>query len=269
MHLATYAVGDIQGCYADLRAALKSINFSPTKDTLWCVGDLINRGPQSLEVMQFILDLGEHARIVLGNHELHALCLYYGAQSYRKGDTLDALLNHTEAEQIIQWLLKQPLLYQDEAFNTCMVHAGILPGWSITQAKEYAREVESALQGPHCQAWLNAMYGNQPALWANSLEGFDRLRTITNIFTRMRYCYVNGKLELDFKGPLTDAPADLIPWFSLPNAQYNMTVLFGHWASLGAQTSRTDIIGLDSGCVWGGKLTLVELQADGQVQQRF
>lgn len=256
--MATYAIGDIQGCYDEMRRLLDSIGFDPVQDRLWLVGDLVNRGPQSPEVLRYLRGLGERAISVLGNHDLHLLVVAAGVRKPHRGDTLDALLAAPDRDELLDWLRRQRLMHADAGY--AMVHAGLLPQWSITQALALAREVEAALQGPDYGEFLNCMYGNTPAQWRDDLAGYDRLRVVVNAMTRLRLCTSAGVMDFTHKTGLADAPPGYLPWFDVPGrASSDTPVLFGHWAALGL-TLRSDVLGLDSGCVWGRRLTAVRLE---------
>jgi bis(5'-nucleosyl)-tetraphosphatase (symmetrical) len=256
--MATYAIGDIQGCYDEMRRLLDSIGFDPVRDHLWLVGDLVNRGPQSVEVLRYLRGLGEHAISVLGNHDLHLLVVAAGVRKPHRGDTLDALLAAPDRDELLDWLRRQRLMHVDGGY--AMVHAGLLPQWSIPQAQALAHEVEAALQSPDHGEFLACMYGNTPARWRDDLAGYDRLRVVVNAMTRLRLCTPDGIMEFTHKTGLADAPAGYLPWFDVPQrASRDTPVLFGHWAALGL-TLRPDVLGLDSGCVWGRRLTAVRLE---------
>ena len=256
--MATYAIGDIQGCYDEMRRLLDTIGFEPAQDRLWLVGDLVNRGPQSPEVLRYLRGLGDRAISVLGNHDLHLLVVAAGVRKPHRGDTLDALLAAPDRDELLDWLRRQRLMHAGEGY--AMVHAGLLPQWSIAQALALAREVETALQGPDYGEFLSRMYGNTPVQWRDDLAGYDRLRVIVNAMTRLRLCTPEGVMEFTHKTGLADAPAGYLPWFDVPGrASSDTPVLFGHWAALGLLL-RQDALGLDSGCVWGRRLTAVRLE---------
>jgi bis(5'-nucleosyl)-tetraphosphatase (symmetrical) len=255
--MSTYAVGDLQGCFGAFCQLLEKLQFNPQNDHLWLVGDLVNRGPQSLEVLRFASNPKNRVRAVLGNHDLHLLAVAYGNRSYHvRKDTLDHLLNAPDAEYLLHWLRHQPLLHHDSSLRTTMVHAGLAPDWSLLQATHYAEEVETRLQGTDFKSYLSQMYGNVPDCWSDNLQGMDRLRYLTNVFTRLRYCNTHGQLLLDDKGTPGTQPDGFLPWFQhlqqWPNNQY---LLFGHWSTLGSTTTPSHIQALDSGCLWGGELT--------------
>ncbi len=256
--MAIYALGDIQGCYSEMRRLLDSAGFDPARDQLWLVGDLVNRGPHSLEVLRFVRGLGDRAVTVLGNHDLHLLVVAEGVRKAHPGDTLDGILHAPDRDELLDWLRRQRLLHA--AAGHVMVHAGLLPQWSIAQAQLLAREVETALQDPGYHDFLQAMYGNAPAQWHDGLSGHDRLRVIINAMTRLRLCTADGAMEFTHKTGLRDMPSGYMPWFDVPTrASRDMPVIFGHWAALGL-TIRPDILGLDSGCVWGRRLSAIRLE---------
>jgi bis(5'-nucleosyl)-tetraphosphatase (symmetrical) len=257
--MADYAVGDIQGCHNELLRLLDKIRFHPDRDHLYCVGDLVNRGPDSLGVLRTIKALKSSATCVLGNHDLHLISIYAGIRKHRKGDSLKKLLKAPDADELIDWLRHRPLLHVEKKQKIALCHAGIYPGWSIKSAKSYAREVEAALQKDDYHAFLAQMYGNRPALWKKSLHGYRRLRFIVNAFTRMRYCTRNGALVFRYNGAPGTQPGKLYPWYSLRDKDIKgYTIIFGHWSTLGTMRSNL-AIGLDTGCIWGGPLTAVRL----------
>ncbi len=258
--MSTYAVGDIQGCFKPLQALLQHIHFDPEKDTLWFTGDLVNRGPESLAVLRFIKKLGKKHRIVLGNHDLHLLARARGAHPGWQEDTLDEILKAPDRDELLRWLSEQPLIHHDEKLGFTMVHAGLAATWDLTLAKKLSREVETILQSEKADEFFQNMYGNEPAQWDNHLQGFERLRCITNFFTRSRFCHADGSLELGNKGKIQDGN-DLIPWFKYPKrANQTLNILFGHWAALGGETHTPRVHALDTGCVWGYGLTAMRLE---------
>ncbi|WP_274584154.1 symmetrical bis(5'-nucleosyl)-tetraphosphatase [Neisseria leonii] len=255
--MAHYAIGDLQGCFEPLQRLLAQIGFSHSRDTLWLTGDLINRGPQSLECLQFCMAHESSVQTVLGNHDLHLLALMHGHGRIKRGDTIAGLLTHPEAERIKNWLLRQPLLRRHQ--NYLLVHAGLLPQWTAQQAAALAAEVETVLQSDRADAFFARMYGNLPDSWHNNLQGFDRLRLITNIFTRMRALTFDNTPDYGFKGTLADMPGHLRAWFEAPGRRHtDHTVVFGHWSALGYLDDK-HVIALDTGAVWGGRLTAVDL----------
>jgi len=270
--MATWAVGDVQGCKKPLKRLLKKVGFSWDRDILWCAGDLINRGPNCLKTLRYLYKHRDNLRMVLGNHDLHLMAIAAGAKQLGRQDTLEPILLAEDREQLITWLHQQPLIYQEHGFT--MVHAGIPPQWTVDEAAARAREVEAVLQSPDCTTFLQHMYGNEPASWSDDLEGMERLRLITNYFTRMRYCADDGRLDLESKGPLSDpgGPAaqnkELDAWFNHPHRKtaYDR-IIFGHWASLQGKTSSANAIGLDTGCVWGNAMTLFCLETGERVSE--
>jgi bis(5'-nucleosyl)-tetraphosphatase (symmetrical) len=258
--MAIYAVGDIQGCYDALRRLLDKINFDSTRDQLWAVGDLVNRGPQSLETLQFCHDLGSSFLTVLGNHDLHLLAIASGQESPRKSDTLDEILKAPDRDELLHWLQNQPLFHYDSQLGVAMVHAGIPPQWDLEKTMSLAAEVETVLRSEQSDTYFSQMYGNQPDLWDDDLSGSDRLRLITNYLTRMRFCSTEGRLELSTKLGPEAAPAGYFPWFALTKRKVTeVPIIFGHWASLMGHTEQSNLVALDTGCVWGGQLTVAEI----------
>ena len=256
---ATYIVGDLQGCYASLCALLEKVGFGDS-DRLWCVGDLVNRGPDSLAVLRFARQLGERFQCVLGNHDLHFLAMVYGGHLQRSGDTLTELLAAPDCADLADWLRRQPLLAEGE--DCVMVHAGIPPLWCLATARENAHEVQEILRGDAHRAFFERMYGNEPAYWDESLTGMARHRVIVNYFTRMRLIDANSRMEFGHKGALDDLPSGFRPWFRYPS-RIDKTIYFGHWAALDGVTGTAKVIGLDTGCVWGRSMTAVRLQDGG------
>lgn len=258
--MTTYAIGDVQGCYTELMQLLRGIGFRSDCDRLWFVGDLVNRGPDSLKVLRFVRKLGEQATTVLGNHDLHLLALAHGVGKPRRLDTFDELMSAGDRDEILQWLACQPLLHHDEKLQMTMVHAGLPPQWGFELANACAKEAEAILCGNHAQDFYPHMYGNQPDCWHPDLRGWDRIRYIVNCFSRIRYCDSHGRLDLQAKGPLS-AHQGLQPWFSINNRQNkNMNIVFGHWSALGFY-QHEGVICLDSGCLWGGSLSAIRLES--------
>lgn len=256
--MAIYAIGDIQGCYEPLLRLLKKINFRPKKDQLWLVGDLVNRGPQSLETLRFIKSLGESAITVLGNHDLHLLAMATNSTA-KKHKSLLPILEAHDCDELIDWLRHRPLLHYDKKLGTALVHAGIPARWKIKTALKRAREVEQVLQQNNYATFLISMYGNKPDQWSKKLQGKDRLRFIINAFTRMRYCDINSRLDYDNKLAPGTQPIGLHPWFELPRKKsFSTRIIFGHWSTLGYMQKK-NFIALDTGCVWSDKLTAVRL----------
>jgi bis(5'-nucleosyl)-tetraphosphatase (symmetrical) len=256
--MAIYAVGDIQGCHAELVQMLDRIAFDQAKDTLWLVGDLVNRGPGSLEVLRLVKSLGDSAITVLGNHDLHLLAVAEGTSELHRTDTLDEVLAAPDRDELLHWLRNQRLLYAQD--NIVLVHAGLLPQWSVAQAAILAREVEAALRADDYATFLARMYGNFPHQWDDSLSGHKRLRVIVNAFTRMRICTKEGEMEFKFKGEVENIPDGYLPWFDIPKrASRDATVIVGHWSALGLLL-RKDVIALDTGCLWGGTMSAIRLE---------
>ncbi|MGP8166981.1 MAG: symmetrical bis(5'-nucleosyl)-tetraphosphatase [Steroidobacteraceae bacterium] len=259
--MALYAIGDVQGCDAELEALLKAIGFSAERDQLWFVGDLVNRGPASLRVLRRVRALGDAATVTLGNHDLHLLAVAHGCARLRRDDTLTDVLAAPDRESLLDWLLRRPLLHEDPALNLCLLHAGLPPQWDMPTARACAREFERALQLDPARLFKQ-MYGDKPDHWEDVQGGAERLRFIVNCFTRLRYLDAGGRLALRAK----DAPGKarshlLIPWFEAANARWRgPQFVFGHWSTLGFFRN-ADVIGLDTGCVWGGSLTALQLGA--------
>ncbi|HEU4590908.1 MAG TPA: symmetrical bis(5'-nucleosyl)-tetraphosphatase [Steroidobacteraceae bacterium] len=259
--MARYAIGDIQGCFDELKALLERCHYSADRDELWFVGDLVNRGPKSLETLRFVRSLGAGATVVLGNHDLHLLALAFGSKRKPKdGDTLDEVLEARDRDQLLEWLSGRPLAVFDEPRGDFLVHAGLVPEWSPRFAAQLAREVEAVLRDD-ARSLFDAMYGNKPEKWSDELRGMDRLRFAINVFTRMRYCRRDGTLDLKVKDAPGAQPAELLPWFDVPGRRSrDVRVICGHWSTLGL-VRRRDLLALDTGCVWGGALTAVNLDA--------
>jgi bis(5'-nucleosyl)-tetraphosphatase (symmetrical) len=259
--VSTYVIGDIQGCMPSLERLLKLLALDWSQDSLWIAGDLVNRGPHSLEVLRTLKHLQEsypgQLRCVLGNHDLHLLLRYYGLTHERKGDTLAAVLQAPDADALIEWLQQQPLLQRDHRW--LMVHAGLLPSWTEEQAEHLALELQQALLS-HPAEFLGALYGNQPDCWDDHLQGIERYRVIVNAMTRMRFCTKEGQMEFHAKGQPQHAPHGFYPWYSVPHRRrLETTVLFGHWSQLGLRCM-PGAISLDTGCLWGGTLTALRLE---------
>ena len=260
--LARYAIGDVQGCYAELRALVARVNFSADRDQLWFVGDLVNRGPQSLEVLRYVRALGDNAVVVLGNHDLHLLALSHDRRrKHRSSDTLDAIFDAPDCDAILDWLLRRPLAHFDAAHGDLMVHAGVVPQWNAALTLELAGEVSAALAHDAVD-FLERMYGDRPDRWSDDLRGMDRLRFAINALTRMRLCTDDGRIDLKMKGSPKEARHPYKPWFEHETRRTrDVRVIFGHWSALGLIQAH-GVVGLDSGCVWGGALTALDL--DGQ-----
>ncbi len=264
--MATYAVGDIQGCLSDLYQLLNKIGFN-REDCLWAAGDLVNRGPNSLETLRFFFKLGDRAKIVLGNHDLHLLACWHGARRLNRKDTFNEILNAPDRDQLLHWLQRQPLLYSDKQLNYTMVHAGVPPIWNLDEALSHAHEVENTLRGDHARDFFQHMYGNKPTTWLEGLDGFERLRVITNYFTRMRFCNTRGELELESKCGPESPPEGFKAWYLHPEHRcINEQIIFGHWATMMGNTGIDNFIGLDTGCIWGGYLTALRLEDGARFQ---
>jgi len=262
--MTVFAIGDIQGCYKEFRSLLKEISYTSGKDSLWIAGDLINRGPNNVETLQFLMDQDD-LQVVLGNHDLHFIAIARGLANQHKGDTLSDLLEHPELDCFVAWLRQQPLVRYNSDYDTLLVHAGVPGIWDLAEVLAFSKEVHDQLTADDCNGFLQAMYGNNPSVWSKDLTGYPRLRLITNFFTRMRFYSHPGKIELTHKQSL--APSGFKPWFDYRNpSMQKTTILFGHWAALmGIQ--QPNLIGLDTGCVYGRHLTAVRL-GDGRLFQQ-
>jgi bis(5'-nucleosyl)-tetraphosphatase (symmetrical) len=262
--MATYAIGDVQGCFTELKTLLGAIGFDRGRDRLWFVGDLVNRGPASLETLRFVRDLGERAVTVLGNHDLHLLALAHGFATARKDDTLEKVLAASDSEELLAWLRRLPLIHV--AAGHVLVHAGLLPQWDIAKAESLAAEAEAGLRGPGHRDFLATLYGSRPDRWREDLQGPDRTRVIVNAMTRMRFCTTGGVMEFQTQGETANAPPGYLPWFDVPGRKSaGSTVICGHWSALGLRIT-ANLLALDSGCVWGGKLTAIRLEDRRQFQ---
>ena len=261
--MSVYAVGDLQGCLQPLQCLLKEVAFDPAKDRLWLVGDLVNRGPQSLATLRFLYAMRDSLICVLGNHDLHLLAVAHNRERLKKADTLQEILDAPDRDELLNWLRQQPLLHYDAERDTLLVHAGIPPQWTLNKALKRAAEVQDALRDDtRLPLFLEGMYGNQPARWDKGLRGIERLRVITNYLTRMRFCSADGSLDLKSKEGLDSAPAGFAPWFSYANRKTRKhKIIFGHWAALEGRCNEANLFALDSGCVWGGAMTLLNLDS--------
>ena len=256
--MATYAIGDLQGCFDPLQELLGEIGFRESADHLWFVGDLVNRGPQSLEILRFVKSLGDRAICVLGNHDLHLLMVAAGHAKAHREDTLETILEAHDRDELLTWLRGLPLMHADGEY--AMVHAGLLPSWSVRKALDLAREVEYSLQGSDWRTLMARMYGNRPDRWDDALSGYERLRVIINAMTRLRICTPDGRMEFSHKGRIEDIPAGYVPWFAVPGRKSaNATVICGHWSAIGLLEEK-NLLALDSGCLWGGRLSAVRLE---------
>jgi bis(5'-nucleosyl)-tetraphosphatase (symmetrical) len=259
--MATWAIGDVQGCWDPLARLLEKCAFDPASDRLWFVGDLVNRGPDSLRVLRFVRALGSRAVTVLGNHDLHLLAVADGVRKASRKDSLQDILHAEDRDTLIDWLRTLPLAHREPALPHLMVHAGVPPDWSAEDTLARAAEVEAALRGPQCSEFLHHMYGNYPDCWDDALEGMERLRVITNCLTRMRFCREDGTLDLDNKSPPEGANRGFQPWFSHRGRRAADTpIVFGHWAALEGRANTPNVHALDTGCVWGSRLTAMRLE---------
>ncbi len=250
--MATYAIGDVQGCFDELQELLGQLKLRKA-DRLWFVGDLVNRGPKSLEVLRFVKSLGRRAIVVLGNHDLHLVTQHEGLERARRDDTFDDVLGARDREALVDWLRKRPMMHAEGGY--AMVHAGLLPNWTLAKAMRLGKEVEAALAARHYRKFLEHMYGSQPDRWSDKLEGWDRLRVIVNAMTRLRFCTRDGRM--DFKAKGATPPAGYVPWFTLRKEK--TTLVCGHWSALGLKLGPR-LAALDSGCVWGGRLSALRLE---------
>jgi bis(5'-nucleosyl)-tetraphosphatase (symmetrical) len=257
--VSRYAIGDVQGCHTELRELLAQLKFSADRDQLWFVGDLVNRGPQSLEVLRFVRALGDNAVTVLGNHDLHLLAVACGSHRKRRSDTLDEIFTASDRDSLLGWLLNRQLAHHER--GDLMVHAGLVPQWTVGMALELAHEVESALRTDPRTLFDN-MYGDEPSRWSDTLAGTERLRFAINVLTRLRVCTRDGEVDLRMKGKPPPGHPALRAWFEIETRRStDARIVFGHWSALGLVV-RKGVVGLDSGCVWGGALTALDLDAD-------
>jgi len=265
--MAFYLIGDLQGCNEPLGRLLDTLDFSPSRDTLYLLGDLVNRGPDSLGVLRRLMALGDAARCLLGNHDLHLLAIAHGVRKPNRSDTLDNILRATDRGALLDWLRQRPMALQ--AHGWLMVHAGVLPSWDAVQTVALAGEVEAVLRGPDWIAFLQGMYGDRPDHWHEDLAGAERLRAIVNALTRLRFCSSKGQMEFVTKNAAAAAPPGFMPWFDIPGRRTVGTpVAFGHWSTL-RQAPRADVLALDTGCVWGGCLTAARLLDDQGAVERI
>ena len=255
--MSIYAIGDLQGCYQSFRQLLDLVQFDPSSDQLWLVGDIVNRGPDSLALLRFLKQASDSTKIVLGNHDLHLLMVAEGFAKMTAGDTLQAILDAPDRDELLHWLRHQSLLHTEGDF--VMVHAGLLPAWTVKQARQLANEVEVALRQENFHEVFASLYGNKPNYWDDNLASYERLRLIVNAMTRMRVCTSDGHIDFAYKGKETHIPAGYMPWFDVPNrASEYATIVCGHWSALGLKV-RDNLIALDTGCLWGGNLTAIRL----------
>lgn len=263
--MSAYAIGDIQGCYSELQNLLNEINFDERRDELWFTGDLVNKGPKSLQTLRFIKALGVNAKITLGNHDLHLLAVAKNIQPLLKKDTIQEILAADDVKELIDWLKSRPLLITDDNLNFTMVHAGLPPQWSLENAKEFAKECELILQSEKINKLLAEMYGDTPNIWVNSLQDYAKQRFIINCFTRIRFCNSDGMLDFDTKVAPGKQNTSLIPWYSLPNRKTkDNKIIFGHWSTVHIGNEKNfkqyNVYPIDTGCLWGGRLTAMRLE---------
>jgi bis(5'-nucleosyl)-tetraphosphatase (symmetrical) len=255
--MAVYAIGDVQGCYDDLRKLLDAIDFNEHNDVLWLAGDLVNRGPKSLDALRFVKGLGDAAVMVLGNHDMHLLAASCTQKIADKKNDLNQVLVAPDRDELIDWLRFRPLFHHNDDY--CLLHAGLPPQWDFEQTKKMAALAEQTLRGADYRIFLRQMYGNKPNIWSDDLRGVARLRYIINCFTRMRYCDSNGRMDFTNNGPIGSQPKYLMPWFEVPNRKNaELCVVFGHWSTLGFYEGN-NCYGIDTGCLWGGQLTALKL----------
>jgi bis(5'-nucleosyl)-tetraphosphatase (symmetrical) len=258
--MTTYVIGDLQGCLTPLERLLDHLRFEPSHDKLWFVGDLINRGPESLETLRYVKALGDNAITVLGNHDLHLLAVVHGIRKASSKDTVEDIINASDRDELCNWLARQPLLHTDKNLGHTLVHAGIHPQWSLKRAHKMSREIHYALN-EDLSGFLSTMYGNSPAQWDTKLPTTKRQRFAVNAFTRMRYCYADGSLNFDFNGAPHAAPKDLYPWYAVPDRkELDTKIVFGHWSSHPAMC-KPGVVPTDRGCVWGGSLVAYAIES--------
>lgn len=263
--MALYLIGDIQSCYTPFKQLLQKIDFSPSRDELILLGDMINRGTQTLETVEAILQLDDAVKCLLGNHDIHFLSVAYGLRSPRPHDTLNPLLQSAKKDFYINWFRQQHLALDIQGW--LMVHAGVLPQWSKENTLAYAKEIEEIIRGPDVKAFLQDIFGDQPDHWTDDLQGMDRLRIIVNTLTRIRFCYADSRLDMNYKRGLLEAPKELIPWFKLPHRlTANIPIAFGHWSTLEEIQPSPNLLALDTGCLWGGKLSAAQID-NGKIVQ--
>ena len=262
--MPTYVIGDVQGCYRELLELLDKINFDSARDQLWFTGDLVNRGPQSLEVMRFVKNLGEQTFVVLGNHDLHLLAVAHDPSNKHRKDTLDAILTAPDRNELLDWLRTMPLLHRDAELGFTLIHAGLPPQWDIAEAAERAKEVEAVLRQPDYADFFDHMYGDEPDRWSDDLQGWKKIRIITNALSRLRYCDESGRFALDEKGPPGTQAKPYQPWFTLKSRKTKKErIIFGHWSTVHLGNIKNfrkyNVYPLDTGCLWGGTLAALRL----------
>jgi bis(5'-nucleosyl)-tetraphosphatase (symmetrical) len=262
--MTTYVIGDVQGCYTPLRQLLDKLEFEPGQDTLWSVGDLVNRGPDSLQVLRYLHGIGENSVIVLGNHDLHLLGVWAGQRKTHESDTLHDILEAPDCDELMHWLRHRPMAHYEH--GVLMTHAGTWPGWTLEQTLDHARELETALREDGYTELFTRLYGGKPNVWNDNLTGDDRLRVITNVLTRMRFCTAEGVMDFHHKGRIGSPPPHLMPWFDVPGRKTaGIPIVFGHWSALGLLL-RNNVLALDTGCLWGGQLTALRLEDRQPIQ---
>ncbi|WP_349431912.1 symmetrical bis(5'-nucleosyl)-tetraphosphatase [Methylomarinum sp. Ch1-1] len=255
--MSIYAIGDIQGCYDELLRLLDIVEFNENRDQLWFAGDLVNRGPKSLQTLRFVKSLGDAAVTVLGNHDLHLIAISLAQRKLRKKDSLRQVLEAPDHEELIHWLRHRPLFHSQD--NFCLLHAGLPPQWDFHQTQKMAAKAENILQGPNYAGFFKSMYGDKPSLWSTELNNTEQARFIVNCFTRMRYCDTQGRLDFSHKGAPGTQPQTLYPWFAVPGRKSaDMKIIFGHWSTLGYYHGH-NCYAIDTGCLWGGQLTALRL----------
>ncbi len=255
--MTVYAIGDVQGCFGELQSLIEKLDFNDSRDYLWFAGDLVNRGKQSLETLRFVRSLGDRAITVLGNHDLHLLAVDAGFK--KQTDDLAPILSAPDCRELLDWLRKQPLMHHDAQLGYTLVHAGLSPHWDLVTAQQCATELQDVLAGDQYREFLAVMYGDEPTHWSESLAGWDRLRYICNCFTRIRYCDRQGALALHHKGSPDMTEDGFVPWFDVPERKNrDLNLVFGHWSTLGNHHQQ-GVYALDTGCVWGGALTAMQL----------
>lgn len=267
--MALYMIGDVQGCDAALQDLLNTLDFSPSRDTIYLLGDLVNRGPDSASVLRRLMGFGNAAQCLLGNHDLHLLAVAQSARKPSIKDTLDTVLHAPDCHAMLDWLhhQKMAIFLSQGAKPLLMVHAGVLPAWTALKTMALAQEVEAVLQGEHAADFFKSMYGNTPNRWSDTLTGMDRIRVIVNALTRLRFCTVQGEMEFDSKEGAGGAPQGYLPWFEVPGRKTAHTIVaFGHWSTLG-WLDRPDVLSLDTGCVWGGSLSALRFNLQDQTQE--
>lgn len=262
--MAIYVIGDIQGCFVELQQLLEKINFDASNDSLWFTGDLVNRGPQSLETLRFIKKLGNSAKAVLGNHDLHLLSVACNASKTKRKDTFDAILSAPDREELISWLSHLPLMHHEGEFY--MIHAGLPPQWTLETAMALAGELESVLRSDESSVFFKHMYGDEPSIWSDDLNSYDRLRFIASAFTRLRYCDLYGRFDFKEKCAPGKQASYLFPWFDVPGRRSEgANIFFGHWSTLGFYV-KNNCYCLDTGCLWGGELTALKIDGDERLR---